>query len=465
MKYIVVFIMSLILSCNVAISNEGFSNYEVVSEKFNYYSASHNENRVILVSLPKSYALDKKRKYPVLYVLNAEKNHILATEIASFLASKNRIHEMIVVGLPSKDNYFNENLPFLNSESYTISELAKKHEKFIRDEVTQFISEKFRINNTKFIAGHSMAGLFVSYLFLQNPTGYNGHIAISPAFHHAKQFSKKLKLYFTNSRVNEGAIYFSLGGLEHSLITKEFNHVVDIFKSNVSGNLYWGAEILKYSDHNTTSLSGMIQGLSWLYNGLSLTEEFISGRSFEDVILHYENLSKRIGYPIIPRENSLLGMASFCMSRTKDYSMANLLLNLSNHYYPDSVLSRKSFHIYGNWMKGGLSAISSSTSKADDLDESILISLAYDRLNSDEVGEAIELLKFVVGYFPNSINGFDSLGEAYEKGGEYDLAKLAYRKALELSIEGDDQEFINIEKRNIERVKKLSAKVLQQSKL
>jgi tetratricopeptide (TPR) repeat protein len=62
----------------------------------------------------------------------------------------------------------------------------------------------------------------------------------------------------------------------------------------------------------------------------------------------------------------------------------------------------------------------------------------YELLRSDQVDEAIEVFKFNVEQFPNSFNVYDSLGEAFMKNGDKDLAIQNYKKSLELNPENNN---------------------------
>jgi len=59
--------------------------------------------------------------------------------------------------------------------------------------------------------------------------------------------------------------------------------------------------------------------------------------------------------------------------------------------------------------------------------------LVYQLLQKNEVKIAIELFKLNVVAYPYSANVYDSLGEAYMKDGQNNLAIQNYRKSLELN--------------------------------
>jgi tetratricopeptide (TPR) repeat protein len=67
-----------------------------------------------------------------------------------------------------------------------------------------------------------------------------------------------------------------------------------------------------------------------------------------------------------------------------------------------------------------------------DFSESQLNILGYRLLNEKKTEEAIEIFKLNTIAFPESSNGFDSLGESYYKTGDIASAIKCYEKALEL---------------------------------
>jgi len=73
-----------------------------------------------------------------------------------------------------------------------------------------------------------------------------------------------------------------------------------------------------------------------------------------------------------------------------------------------------------------------------DVGERQLNSLGYRLLGNNKLKEAIEIFKFVVSVYPESANAYDSLGEAYMKAGEKELAIRNYEKSLELDPKNEN---------------------------
>ena len=71
-------------------------------------------------------------------------------------------------------------------------------------------------------------------------------------------------------------------------------------------------------------------------------------------------------------------------------------------------------------------------SHPSEINEGTLNNLGYRLLGNNRIQDAIEILKLNIEVHPDYANGYDSLGEAYMKAGENDLAIQNYQKSLEL---------------------------------
>lgn len=90
--------------------------------------------------------------------------------------------------------------------------------------------------------------------------------------------------------------------------------------------------------------------------------------------------------------------------------------------------------------KGGAEAVAEyrrlkagTTSATYDFSEGELNMLGYQILAKDRTKDAIEIFKLNIEMFPAASNPYDSLGEAYLKDGNKELALAAYKKAVELN--------------------------------
>jgi tetratricopeptide (TPR) repeat protein len=77
-------------------------------------------------------------------------------------------------------------------------------------------------------------------------------------------------------------------------------------------------------------------------------------------------------------------------------------------------------------------------SNPNEIHEHTLNTLGYRVLRKNRIQEALEIFKLNVEIHPEYANGYDSLGEAYMKSGENELAIENYQKSLELDPNNDN---------------------------
>ncbi|MCD4692923.1 MAG: hypothetical protein K8R79_08415 [Calditrichales bacterium] len=85
--------------------------------------------------------------------------------------------------------------------------------------------------------------------------------------------------------------------------------------------------------------------------------------------------------------------------------------------------------------------------------EFLLNQLGYQILGQEEIEKAIQIFKQNVKTYPESVNVYDSLGEAFEKAGDIKMAEKNYKIAVQTGEKLKDPN-LNIYKINLERVQK-----------
>jgi tetratricopeptide (TPR) repeat protein len=125
--------------------------------------------------------------------------------------------------------------------------------------------------------------------------------------------------------------------------------------------------------------------------------------------------------------------------------------------YPDSANTTYSCDVAiwmekrnGRWLFAGqFIFVKSSFSMADQAIEDNLNMMGYQLLLKNRLKDAIAVLSLNVQLFPGSSNVYDSLGEAYMKAGQKELAIQNYEKSLKLNSKNENA---------VEMLKKLRVK-------
>jgi uncharacterized protein len=89
--------------------------------------------------------------------------------------------------------------------------------------------------------------------------------------------------------------------------------------------------------------------------------------------------------------------------------------------------------------------------------EALVNQLGYQLMGAGRMDEAIVALKANVERYPRSANVYDSLGEAYEKNGKLELARVNYERAAQLGEQNKDPN-LAVFQDNFKRVSELLKK-------
>jgi predicted alpha/beta superfamily hydrolase len=141
------------------------------------------ENRRVFVYQPEGYGEGHKR-YPVLYLLDAENQFLHSIGIVQFLAATGRIPQLIVVGITNTDR--DRDLTPPTSVEKEIRENptaggAERFLSFIVAELAPWVESRYRTAPFRILVGHSYGGLFDIYALTTRPRDFQAFIAISPA--------------------------------------------------------------------------------------------------------------------------------------------------------------------------------------------------------------------------------------------------------------------------------------------
>ena len=141
-----------------------------IGVKDSIHSKIVNENRQLIVSLPKDYESSNKA-YPVLYLLDGSENNLIDARLITY----NLRMEMIIVAIANTDR--DRDMMPLSRPSYVVENpQAENFISFLELELVPYIDNNYRTNGQRTIRGRSLSGLFVMYAFLAKPTLFDNYI-------------------------------------------------------------------------------------------------------------------------------------------------------------------------------------------------------------------------------------------------------------------------------------------------
>lgn len=227
-----------------------------IGQRYVIESKILGEPRPLLIHLPEGYTASKE-KHPVIYLLDGESHFRHAVNATSILRQYEMMPKSIVVAIPNLEDTRGRDLG---------SERAN-FERFIVDEVINFVAANFRTNGQRTLFGHSAAGGFVLSL-LRNERGdsFDNFIVASPAM--SMKSVSQFETLFDSGRVFNQFLYLSLGSFEAEklMIQPDANRsLVKLFSEKSPKSLSWHYDEFPEQGHMTTPYLTLYRGLTRVF--------------------------------------------------------------------------------------------------------------------------------------------------------------------------------------------------------
>ncbi|WP_183002793.1 alpha/beta hydrolase [Achromobacter sp. UMC71] len=242
----------------------------------------------VFVALPPSYAKQPQRRYPVLYVTDADYAFPIIRQLARRLNVEGpRIEEFILVGLSygkGEDGGASRQrdyTPTPNGPSTappgSIHGQAQAYQRYLRDQAKPFITARYRTDPAREIfLGHSYGALLGTQILFTEPGLFSGYILGSPSLWYDKRHALKLEASYAKQNQDLKAnVYLYVGAYEALRKgDRRYNQTVDMVADNraleaaLQSRKYPGLKlksvVLNDEDHLTVAPRGFTQGLKYL---------------------------------------------------------------------------------------------------------------------------------------------------------------------------------------------------------
>lgn len=349
------------------------------------------EERTILVRTPAGYTRGSER-FPVLYMTDGDAHIQHTSGTISFLARNARMPEMIVVGITNTDRTRDLTptrvaQPGNQNANFPTSGGADKFLKFIETELIPLVESKYRTQPFRALAGHSLGGLFAVHTLVTKPELFNSYIAVSPSLQWDNFMMIDRVKEFFKARKELNRTLFTSLGNEPGDIGDAYGLFREVLQKQQVQGFVWEAAKYDDEDHGSVVLRSHYAGLRKVFDGWQ--------------------------FPRDPNTGAITGG----------------LKGVEDHYRKLS--ERLGFTVL--------------------VPEALMNQVGYQLLNQNNTDEAIAAFKLNVERYPGSANVYDSLGEAYERTGRFELALANYEKAHTVGQRANDPN-VNIYKTNLDRM-------------
>jgi predicted alpha/beta superfamily hydrolase len=318
--------------------------------------------------------------YPVLYMTDGDGHMGHTASTIEFLTQNGRVSDLIVVGVTNTDRT-RDLTPVKSTNKNPAGELqfptsggADNFLKFFETELIPEIEKQYRVQPYRIFAGHSLGGLFAIHAMISKPGLFNSYVAVSPSLQWENGEALKRAEDFLKNQKELKVTLFVSIGNEPGPIGESFDSFKDALSKSNIKGFEWQAERMADEDHGSVVLRSHYSGLRKVYDGWQMPRDPQSG------------------------------------------AVAGGLKGADEHY----------------------KKLSEKFGYAIPTPENLINQIGYQFLFQSKPEDAIAVFKANVERYPASANVYDSLAEAYERGGRMDLAEPLYDKARVLGEQNND---------------------------
>lgn len=242
----------------------------------------------VFVALPPSYAKEPQRRYPVLYVTDADYAFPMIRQINRRLNLDGpRVEEFILVGLSyakGEDGAVSRRRDYTptpngpsSAPAGTVHGQGRAYQTYLRDQVKPFIAARYRVDPARALfLGHSYGSLLGAQILFTEPGLFSGYILGSPSLWYDKRHVLGMEAsYAARNRDLPAKVFLYVG--EYEVLRKgdrRYSQSVDMvadnkvlekaLKDRKYPNLNLKSVVLNDEDHLSVAPRGFTQGLKYL---------------------------------------------------------------------------------------------------------------------------------------------------------------------------------------------------------
>jgi predicted alpha/beta superfamily hydrolase len=346
-------------------------------------STALGATRPYYVALPQGYAPTGDARYPVLVVLDADDQPQFTSAVANvqFLASRNAIPPLIVVGIPNGSDRTHDLTPPATgsfAQQFPTAGGADRFLDFITKEVVPAVRSRYRTVPLTILAGHSFGGLFALHASATRPEAFGAAIAMSPALQYNDSALVTTYAQALARRTVPLRLFTSRGKYEPPIdvTTRKLAALMD---STPNPAVATEHRYYPEDDHGLTPLPSLVEGLRFVFKPISLAAA-----------------------PMFQIEDQSTDSATLMRAldeTTRQYAANARTLSLPEQL-PEDAVNRFGYGALGYFK---------------------------------QPGAAVAIMRRNVAAYPGSANVYDSLGDALLAAGDSTGARAQFAKAVEVA--------------------------------
>ena len=334
------------------------------------YSEILKENRRIWVHLPSSYlsGTDHGIQYPVLYILDARAHFTAMAAMANQLGEELFWPKMIVIGIentdrlrdltPSKIHRLNEMPETYLDNTGGASDFLE----FISRELIPYVEAHYPVTAYRSLLGHSLRGLFTTYVMHTGTKAFRNFIAIDPSFWWDNGYLLKQLAPYKRCPLEPGPEFYLAAAntlppdvdlnnvhTDNTNRTAHFRAIQSYaghLEQNGCSDGRFHYRYYEGNSHANISIPAFYDAFTRIFDFYNIdpvlkrfdpeilhnisTQNFL--RAFRN---HYRNISRELGYRVLPEED-LISSMGYRSLELEDFEKAEALFRLNMTNFPES---------------------------------------------------------------------------------------------------------------------------------
>ena len=232
------------------------------------HSTILNEERRVIIHLPRNYSKDVSRKYPVMYVLDGTSQDQHTADKIAVLSDAGLIPSAIVVGLPNTrgNRERDQTPPYMRRDVNDANSplgAADKFLAFVEKELIPGVESNYRTSGYRTLSGNSRGGLFVLYSLMEKPDLFQARFCYStPVWRFDNLMVNKITDFLRSSSGFNSFLYLSVGEKETEQMVGGFDKLVETLKKNRKGGFRWVADHTPFAVHQDNARISTSKGLA-----------------------------------------------------------------------------------------------------------------------------------------------------------------------------------------------------------
>ena len=339
----------------------------VIGKVDSIYSNILKEESKIWVYVPDSFnPIFAKKRYPVVYLFDGDGHFHSVTGMIQQLSQVNGntvLPEMIVVGITNTDR-MRDLTPSHDTGGSGSDSVRDKTSgggeiftAFIEKELIPHIDSLYPTAPYRVLIGHSLGGLMVVNTLFNHTNLFNSYIAIDPSmWWDERKLLKQAEKDLAGKKFDHKTLFLAMANSmeptmdtasvrrDTSFSTAHIRNIIEFtdgLKKNKTNQLNWNSKYYNEDDHGSVPLMAAYDGLRFIFSFNKLRmpssdKEFLTFNFDSAIISHFKNVSKQMGYIVLPPEMLVNDLAyKFLQKKYFDKAFCFFEMNITN--YPTSL--------------------------------------------------------------------------------------------------------------------------------